>query len=247
MKYSIPQNELLSLDKRLENVQHLRVTDLRSIEARIRRAASSQLKEMFPNMIACDSCIKYMAILGNINLSPTTTYGEASKHIYSLFASGRVSEGVQILKIFLPAIWRLNPEKPANDPHKVLQVSEARRLIIFLDDYNLVLDQMFPDCGKNLLRHSNSFNYSSILLAHLAFKELGRLREYEDRIYEDVVISKGYLDWGELEKYSRISTSDSNLDPAQIKESYLLLKEIFIDPYYYLWKEEHENIIFSFL
>lgn len=245
-KYTIQGVELLPLAQRLKNAQQLHVTDLRSIEARIRETASCQLKKYFLSEKNCKLFIKEMFLLGNITISPTDTYTTAARHIDYLFQSGRVSQGVHLILIFLHPVWAIKSKYKSTSAHYLLQQSDIRQFILFLDDYNLALDAMFSDPEDSLLRHSSSFNYKSSLLPTIAFHELNRLLKCKNNIEKAQEASgakSSFLDWEHVEKYPIANSEIYVLDPDRIKEAYQLLKQIFIDPYCRLWEQEHKNML----
>lgn len=236
--YITPPPSRLPLHQRFENIKHLRVTDFRSIEARFHQIAHLTLSQYFTDSDSLECFLRLACEYTRSPISPKTTYYEVTKEIYLLFEKKSFAEAMTLLMSFLnPIILRYNPVM-TESTHKLLITPDIRPYTIFLEDYNQVIDGLFPACRCQKLRHSNSFNYHSTLLLVLLCKELERLYDYKNSLMIKTDVDPDIIDWEYPENNPQIYNAKYKHDPEQIRESYLLLKQIFIDPYYNLWYKE---------
>lgn len=245
MKYVTQGIQQLPLETRLEHLKNLRTIDQRSIEARIRSTALCPLKQFFQNdddLYRFTDELKYCA---DISLSPEDTYSEAASHIYFIFKDGYITQGVNLLLFFLLPVWNAQKKYSTHSFHELSKHPDSRRFLIPLKDYNCVLDKMYPDLAADRIPPFYTVNLSSTHLTYIARQELSRLIEYMRKVRKaSKELGKDEeTDWKHLENNPKIISENFSLDPKAIKESYTLLKQIFIDPYFYLWAEEQNQPI----
>lgn len=224
--YTLPKPENLTLKTRLDNADSFSVSDFRSIEARFRAMGSCKLLYYFPTREKSERFIKIVSHKCSCRLSNDASYAEAAAKIYQLFENGDEIHATKLMLYLIRPLYDISNYTHTISNNKLLKNRTTRRYVFYLHDFNYVVDTLYPQIlyqnhPAHLYRHSKEIQSDTILN----------------------IIYRGL-------QYVNATSSKSNQntnppDQTAVRKNYKIftqiIKELLIDPFYFLWKEEHNK------
>lgn len=215
-KYIMPKPENLLLEQRIQNARKLYVSDIRSVEARFREIGSCKLIKYYKTGNCAYLLYKFLDTMPYDNSSPIssiTSYAEAAMRIHKIYESGNIPQAVHLMYLFLEPFYNISVAAHNNTNQCLLRSSVLRKYVLYLSDYNQVIDTLYPKLRNDVFRYSIDLETKTLLeIIYSAFTVFNK-NESED-------------------------CTDS-LHKETNQKNFSLLKEIFIDPFHFLWEENH--------
>lgn len=219
--YTLPIPKNLSLEKRMNNAEKLYTSDLRSVEARFKDIGSCTLLKYFKTEGYEDLLYEFLDALpysSSNPLSPSATYAETAARIHELYENGDVNQAILLIYLFLKPFYRKSVITSIKKTRELLHNPTTRTYTLFVNEYAEVLDTLYPEQRINIYQYSIDMEGKTLLeVLHNSF-EL-----YNHDYAEDY------------------TSFDESLVTGANEAKFSILRELFIDPFYFLWTEDQKN------